>query len=110
MQQRFLISLAVRVVAIAVILLIVRHAESDADDHRARRRRVLTVVLKDFCGRFPRMVRVDRVATACDGDWLEINGVSGEVIDVGPVQDGVAGEGYWPSDGPARKLHGTGRD
>jgi small-conductance mechanosensitive channel len=82
-QQRFLVSLAVRLAAILAIGLILFGPPSQLSTVIGLATAGLTVVLKDFVVAFIGwFVLMGRNGVRI-GDWVEINGVSGEVIEIG---------------------------
>jgi small-conductance mechanosensitive channel len=82
-QQRFLVSLAVRLAAILTIGLIAFGPPSQLSTIIGLATAGLTVVLKDFVVAFIGwFVLMGRNGVRI-GDWVEIHGVSGEVIEIG---------------------------
>lgn len=82
-QQRFLVSLVVRVVAVVAVGLIVFGPPSQLSTVIGLATAGLTVVLKDFVVAFIGwFVLMGRNGVRI-GDWVEIHGVSGEVIEIG---------------------------
>jgi len=103
-QQRFLVSLAVRLIAAIVILLIVFGAPSQTPTIIGLATAGLTVVLKDFVVAFIGwFVLMGRNGVRI-GDWVEIQGVGGEVIEVGLFKTVLLEMGNWSATG-----HPTGR-
>lgn len=82
-QQRFLVSIAVRVVAVLTVGLIIFGPPSQLSTVIGLATAGLTVVLKDFVVAFIGwFVLMGRNGVRI-GDWVEIHGVSGEVIEIG---------------------------
>ena len=103
-QVRFVSSIAVQLVGALFILLIVFGPPSQLSTIIGLTTAGLTVALKDFIvaffGWFALMGRNGiRV-----GDWVEINGVSGEVIEIGLLKTVLLEMGNWTTTG-----HPTGR-
>lgn len=82
-QQRFLVAVAVRGIAIVAILLIVFGPPSQLSTVIGLATAGLTVVLKDFLVAFLGWFALMGRNGARIGDWVEINGVGGEVIEIG---------------------------
>jgi small-conductance mechanosensitive channel len=103
-QQRFLISLGARLLALGAILLIAFGTPSQTPTIIGLATAGLTVVLKDFVVAFIGwFILIGRNGVRA-GDWVEINGVSGEVIEVGLFKTVLLEMGSWTSTG-----HPTGR-
>ena len=82
-QQRFLVAIAVRGVAIIAILLIAFGPPSQLSTVIGLATAGLTVVLKDFLVAFLGWFALMGRNGVRIGDWVEINGVGGEVIEIG---------------------------
>jgi small-conductance mechanosensitive channel len=103
-QQRFLASLTVRLAALGVILLIIFGPPSQTPTIIGLATAGLTVVLKDFVVAFIGwFVLMGRNGVRV-GDWVEIAGVGGEVIEVGLFKTTLLEMGNWSITG-----HPTGR-
>jgi small-conductance mechanosensitive channel len=103
-QQRFLVRLAARLVGVAAILLIIFGPPSQTPTMIGLATAGLTVVLKDFVvAFFGWFVLMGRNGVRV-GDWVEINGVGGEVIEVGVFKTVLLEMGNWTNTG-----HPTGR-
>ena len=103
-QQRFLVSLAVRLVGLGAILLIVFGPPSQTPTIIGLATAGLTVVLKDFVVAFIGwFVLIGRNGVRI-GDWVEIRGVGGEVIEIGLFKTVLLEMGNWSNTG-----HPTGR-
>ncbi len=103
-QQRFLVSLGVRLVGLGAILLIVFGPPSQTPTIIGLATAGLTVVLKDFVVAFIGwFVLIGRNGVRV-GDWVEIRGVGGEVIEIGLFKTMLLEMGNWSNTG-----HPTGR-
>src|SRR5215831_17915389 len=103
-QQRFLATLVVRLVALGVVLLIIFGTPSQTPTIIGLATAGLTVVLKDFVVAFIGwFVLMGRNGVRV-GDWVEIQGVGGEVIEVGLFKTVLLEMGNWSVTG-----HPTGR-
>jgi small-conductance mechanosensitive channel len=103
-QHRFLVSLGIRLCALVVILLIIFGTPSQTPTIIGLATAGLTVVLKDFVMAFIGwFVLMGRNGVRV-GDWLEINGVGGEVIEIGMFKTVLLEMGNWSNTG-----HPTGR-
>jgi small-conductance mechanosensitive channel len=103
-RERFLLRLVLRLVGAAAILLIVFGTPSQAPTIIGLATAGLTVVLKDFVvAFFGWFVLMGRNGVRV-GDWVEINGVGGEVIEVGMFKTVLLEMGNWSNAG-----HPTGR-
>jgi small-conductance mechanosensitive channel len=103
-QQRFLIRLAIRLVGVAAILLIVFGTPSQTPTIIGLAGAGLTVVLKDFIvAFFGWFVLIGRNGVRV-GDWVEIKGIGGEVIEIGLFKTVLLEMGNWANTG-----HPTGR-
>jgi small-conductance mechanosensitive channel len=103
-QQRFLGLLAVRLVAGLVILLIVFGPPSQTPTIIGLATAGLTVALKDFLLAFLGWFLLMGRNGVRVGDWVEIKGVGGEVIEVGLFKTVLLEMGNWTNTG-----HPTGR-
>ena len=103
-HMRLLIELGIQVFALAIILIVIFGAPRQMPAIIGLATAGITIVLKDFVvaffGWFPLMgkngIRV--------GDWVEINGVSGEVVEIGIWRTVLLETGDWADSG-----HPTGR-
>ena len=103
-QQRFLAALAVRTVAGVAILLLIFGTPSQTPTIIGLATAGLTVALKDFLVAFLGwFVLIGRNGIRV-GDWVEIKGVGGEVIEVGLFKTVLLEMGNWTNTG-----HPTGR-
>ncbi|HKA01120.1 MAG TPA: mechanosensitive ion channel domain-containing protein [Candidatus Solibacter sp.] len=103
-QQRFLVRLTLRVAAAAAVLMIVFGPPSQTPTIIGLAGAGLTVVLKDFIvAFFGWFVLIGRNGIRV-GDWVEIKGVGGEVIEVGLFKTVLLEMGNWTNTG-----HPTGR-
>lgn len=103
-QRRFLISLGVRLAALVAVLLILFGPPSQTPTIIGLATAGLTVVLKDFVVAFIGwFVLLGRNGVRI-GDWVEINGVGGEVIEIGIFKTVLLEMGNWSNTG-----HPTGR-
>jgi small-conductance mechanosensitive channel len=94
-QQRFLVRLAIRLAGVAAILLIVFGTPSQTPTIIGLAGAGLTVVLKDFIvAFFGWFVLIGRNGVRV-GDWIEINGVGGEVIEIGVFKTVLLEMGNW---------------
>jgi small-conductance mechanosensitive channel len=103
-QQRFLGILAVRLAAGLVILLIVFGMPSQTPTIIGLATAGLTVALKDFLLAFLGWFLLMGRNGVRVGDWVEIKGVGGEVIEVGLFKTVLLEMGNWANTG-----HPTGR-
>jgi len=82
-QRRFVVSISVRLAGIAAILLIIFGPPNQVSTVIGLVTAGLTVVLRDFVVAFIGwFVLLGRNGVRI-GDWVEINGISGEVIEIG---------------------------
>jgi len=103
-QLQVIASIAMQVVAAMLILLVIFGAPTQMPTIIGLAGAGLTVVLKDFIvAFFGWFVLMGRNGIGL-GDWVEINGVSGEVIEVGILRTALLEMGNWTSAG-----HPTGR-
>ena len=103
-QQRFLGMLAVRLAAGLLILLIVFGPPSQTPTIIGLATAGLTVALKDFIVAFLGWFLLMGRNGVRVGDWVEIKGVGGEVIEVGLFKTVLLEMGNWTNTG-----HPTGR-
>jgi small-conductance mechanosensitive channel len=98
-QQRFLVRLAIRLVGVVAILLIVFGPPNQTPTIIGLAGAGLTVVLKDFIvAFFGWFVLIGRNGVRV-GDWVEINGVGGEVIEIGMFKTVLLEMGNWSNTG-----------
>jgi len=103
-QLRFMATLAVQLTAVAAILLLIFGPPTQLSTIIGLATAGLTVVLKDFIvAFFGWFVLMGRNGIRL-GDWVEINGVSGEVIEIGLLRTVLLEMGNWANTG-----HPTGR-
>lgn len=103
-QLRVITSIAIQVVAAMLILLVVFGAPTQMPTIIGLAGAGLTVVLKDFIvAFFGWFVLMGRHGIGL-GDWVEVNGVGGEVIEVGVLKTVLLEMGNWTNTG-----HPTGR-
>ncbi|HYL10539.1 MAG TPA: mechanosensitive ion channel domain-containing protein [Candidatus Acidoferrales bacterium] len=101
---RAAIGFAVRAVAVVLILLVLFGAPNNVATIAALAGAGLTVALKDFIvGFFGWFVLMGRNGIH-PGDWVEINGIGGEVVEVGLLHTVLMETGSWSDAG-----HPTGR-
>ncbi len=103
-QLRVIASIAVQLAAAGVILLIIFGTPSQTSTIIGLATAGLTVVLKDFIVAFFGWFALMGRNGIHVGDWVEIEGVSGEVIEVGLLRTVLLEMGNWASTG-----HPTGR-
>jgi len=103
-QLRFMATLAVQLVAAGIVLLIAFGKPTQLSTIIGLATAGLTVVLKDFIvAFFGWFVLMGRHGLRI-GDWVEIHGVSGEVIEIGLLRTVILEMGNWGDTG-----HPTGR-
>ena len=103
-QLNVVTRIAIHAVAVILILLVVFGAPTQAPTIIGLAGAGLTVVLKDFIvAFFGWFVLMGRNGIGL-GDWVEINGVGGEVIEVGVLKTVLLEMGNWTNTG-----HPTGR-
>jgi hypothetical protein len=103
-QLRVITSIAIQIVAAMLILLVIFGAPTQMPTIIGLATAGLTVVLKDFIvAFFGWFVLMGRHGIG-QGDWVEINGVGGEVIEVGILRTVLLEMGNWTNTG-----HPTGR-
>lgn len=101
---RSLIAIAVRAVAVVMILLVIFGMPSQFATVLALAGAGLTVALKDFIVGFVGWFVLMGANGIRPGDWVEINGVAGEVLHVGLLHTVLLETGDWSDAG-----HPTGR-
>ena len=103
-RERFLVRLGLRIFGAAIVLLIIFGPPSQTPTMIGLATAGLTVVLKDFVvAFFGWFVLMGRNGVRV-GDWVEIKGVGGEVIEVGLFKTVLLEMGNWTNTG-----HPTGR-
>lgn len=101
---RFIVTVAVQLVAAGIVLLLIFGQPTQLSTVIGLATAGLTVVLKDFVvAFFGWFVLIGRNGLRV-GDWVEINGVSGEVIEIGLLRTVLLEMGNWTNTG-----HPTGR-
>ncbi|HVP45414.1 MAG TPA: mechanosensitive ion channel domain-containing protein [Bryobacteraceae bacterium] len=103
-QLRVIFSIAVEAVGVLVILLIIFGRPTQMATIIGLTTAGLTVVMKDFIVAFFGWFALLGKNGVRVGDWVEINGVSGEVIEIGVLKTVLLEMGNWTSTG-----HPTGR-
>ncbi|HVP50576.1 MAG TPA: mechanosensitive ion channel domain-containing protein [Terriglobales bacterium] len=101
---RFIARFGVQVVALALILLVIFGAPGQVTTLLGLAGAGLTVALKDFIVAFFGWFVLMGKNGIRVGDWVEINGVGGEVIEIGILKTVLLEMGNWASTG-----HPTGR-
>lgn len=103
-QLQLVVTVAVQVVAVGFILLVVFGPPSQISTIIGLTTAGLTVVLKDFIVAFFGWFTLMGKDGIRVGDWVEIEGVSGEVIEIGLLKTVLLESGNWTDTG-----HPTGR-
>ena len=103
-QAHVIASVAVQFVALALILLVLFGPPNQLSTIIGLATAGLTVVLKDFIVAFFGWFTLMGKNGIRAGDWVEINGVSGEVVEVGLLKTVLLESGNWTDSG-----HPTGR-
>jgi hypothetical protein len=103
-QMRVMATVAVELLAVAFILLVLFGAPSQLSTIIGLATAGLTVVLRDFIVAFFGWFALMGKNGMRVGDWVEINGVSGEVIELGVLKTVLLELGNWTETG-----HPTGR-
>jgi small-conductance mechanosensitive channel len=103
-QYRVIANIVVRFIGVALILLVIFGIPSQVSTVVGLVTAGLTVVMKDFIVAFFGWFTLIGRGGIRIGDWVEINGVSGEVVDIGIFKTVLLEVGNWTSTG-----HPTGR-
>jgi small-conductance mechanosensitive channel len=103
-QLRVMVTIAVQVVGALLILLIIFGTPNQTSTIIGLATAGLTVALKDFIVAFFGWFALMGRNGIHVGDWVEINGVSGEVIEIGVLKTVLLEMGNWATTG-----HPTGR-
>ncbi|HEY2843810.1 MAG TPA: mechanosensitive ion channel domain-containing protein [Bryobacteraceae bacterium] len=103
-QMRVMATVAVQLVAAVLIVLVLFGAPSQVSTIIGLATAGLTVVLKDFIVAFFGWFTLMGKNGIRVGDWVEINGVGGEVVDIGVLKTVLLELGNWNDLG-----HPTGR-
>jgi small-conductance mechanosensitive channel len=103
-QVRVMAAVAVQVAALVLILLVLFGPPSQVSTIIGLATAGLTVVLRDFIVSFFGWFALMGKNGIRVGDWVEINGVSGEVIEIGLLKTVLVELGNWTDTG-----HPTGR-
>ncbi len=103
-QLRIMAGIAVQVVGGLLILLVIAGPPTQVSTIIGLTTAGLTVVMKDFIVAFFGWFNLMGKNGVRVGDWVEINGVSGEVIEIGMLKTVLLEMGNWTSTG-----HPTGR-
>src|SRR5207247_7085866 len=103
-QLRMLTRVSLRVAGVLLVLLVVIGPPGQLAPFRGFAGAGLTVALKDFIVGFIGWFVLMGKNGIRLGDWVEINGVSGEVVELGPLHTVLLETGNWAETG-----HPTGR-
>ena len=103
-QLRVIASIAVQVIGVLIVLLVIFGPPTQISTIIGLTTAGLTVVMKDFIVAFFGWFALLGKNGVRIGDWVEINGVGGEVIEIGVLKTVVLEMGNWTSTG-----HPTGR-
>ncbi len=103
-QVRVIAAVAVQLVAVVLIVLVLFGPPSQLSTFIGLATAGLTVVLRDFIVSFFGWFTLTGKNGIRVGDWVEINGVSGEVIELGLLKTVLLESGNWADTG-----HPTGR-
>lgn len=103
-QMRVMATIAVQLIGVSVILLIIFGPPTQMSTIIGLTTAGLTIVLKDFIVAFFGWFALMGKNGIRVGDWVEINGVGGEVIEIGLLKTVLLEMGNWTSTG-----HPTGR-
>ena len=103
-QARVIAAVAVQLVAVVLIVLVLFGPPSQVSTFIGLATAGLTVVLRDFIVSFFGWFTLTGKNGIRVGDWVEINGVSGEVIELGLLKTVLLESGNWADTG-----HPTGR-
>lgn len=103
-QMRVMATIAVQLIGVSLILLIIFGPPTQMSTIIGLTTAGLTIVLKDFIVAFFGWFALMGKNGIRVGDWVEINGVGGEVIEIGLLKTVLLEMGNWTSTG-----HPTGR-
>ena len=103
-QVRVIAAIAVQLVAVVLVVLVLFGPPSQVSTFIGLATAGLTVVLRDFIVSFFGWFTLTGKNGIRVGDWVEINGVSGEVIELGLLKTVLLESGNWADTG-----HPTGR-
>ncbi len=103
-QARVIAAVAIQFFAAALILLVLFGAPNQLSTILGLATAGLTVVLRDFIVAFLGWFTLMGKNGIRVGDWVEINGVSGEVVEIGVLKTVLLESGNWTDTG-----HPTGR-
>jgi small-conductance mechanosensitive channel len=98
-QVRVIATVAVQLVAVVLIVLVLFGAPTQLPTIIGLATAGLTVVLKDFIVSFFGWFALMGKNGIRVGDWVEINGVSGEVIEIGLLKTVLLEQGNWSDTG-----------